>query len=54
VPTGDAGKLNHAIVLREDGAGEGIEHAGQHRIDAIDQHATLDALHPQRTLDGLA
>ncbi|KAG1399071.1 hypothetical protein G6F59_013384 [Rhizopus arrhizus] len=53
VAAGDAGQLDHAIVLREDRAGEGVEHAGQERVRAVHQDAALDALHPQRAFDGL-
>ena len=53
VAAGDAGQLDDAVVLGEDRAGEGVEDAGQQRVGAVDQHAALDALHPQRAFDRL-
>ncbi len=54
VAAGDAGQLDHAVVLGEDRAGEGIEDPGQQRVGAVHQHAALDARHPQWPFDRLA
>ncbi|MNE26404.1 hypothetical protein D3C80_1197670 [compost metagenome] len=51
---GDTGQLNHAVVLRKDRAGEGVEQPSQQRVGAVDQHAALDPLHPQRAFHRLA
>ncbi|MCY1380953.1 hypothetical protein D9M69_688200 [compost metagenome] len=50
---GDSGQLDDAVVLREDGAGEGVEDAGQEGVGPVDQNAALDALHPEGAFDGL-
>ena len=51
--TGNAGQLNHTVVLGKDRAWEGIENAGQQRVGTVDQHTAFNALHPQRAFDGL-
>lgn len=54
VATGHAGELNHAVVLRKNGIGEGVEQTGQHGVEAVGQDAARGAAHEHGTLDGLA
>ncbi|MOA49774.1 hypothetical protein D3C78_1726980 [compost metagenome] len=53
IAAGNAGQLDHAIVLTKAGVGEGVEYCRQHRVQAVSQHTALQALHIQRTADRL-
>ena len=48
VAAGDAGQLDHAVVLAEAGVREGIEYRRNKRVQAVRQHAAFQALHVQR------
>lgn len=54
VATGHTCELNHAVVLRKNGIGEGVKQAGQHGVEAVGQDAARSAAHEHGALDGLA
>ena len=53
VAAGDAGQLNDAVVLAKAGVREGVEHRGNAGVEAVCQHAALQALHIHRAGDRL-
>ena len=53
VAAGDAGQLDHAVVLAEAGVREGVEDRGNKGVEAVSQHAAFQTFHIQRTGDRL-
>ncbi|MOA23544.1 hypothetical protein D3C78_1441710 [compost metagenome] len=53
VAAGDAGQLNHAVVLRERSIGKSAEGRGDHAADAIAEYATAQAAYIRRAADRL-